>query len=343
VLGQTSQARGLLEPCALRAQPVHARAFGQLQQPRLDRAGRDERGLDDPADVGGAEVADVAQVDRGDAASADATGRIIQKGGGSLAGMEEFRRRTLRSGALMNDEHQSGHGSGATELEKVVSACASRLRDPAEWTAIPGYPDSLALAMIDAIWSTGTHYAITRRVIGRYRSRRAQDGSDVTQDSLTDLLGLYERLGGVDEFINQIGTKNRVSTQPNAVRKGEAVHLAAMLLADLGINTAAKFRDTDGTGLGGRAQEEWLTLPGQGSGISWRYLRMLLQLPDVKPDRMVTRFIACALGVDENAVDQGTAVRLVRAAAEHFGVDQRALDHEIWQYYQSGYPRSTTL
>lgn len=65
---------------------------------------------------------------------------------------------------------------------------------------------------------------------------------------------------------------------------------------------------------------------------------MLLALPDVKPDRVVVRFIAAALEVDELAMVPDEVVQLVQVAAEHFGVDQRALDHEIW-ILQSGRPQ----
>ena len=117
--------------------------------------------------------------------------------------------------------------------------------------------------------------------------------------------------------------------------KGEAVFRAATGLHNLGVDTAEQFRLADGTRLGGQVKGAWCAVPGQGSGVSWRYLRMLTGLPDVKPDRMVIRFLAAALAVEEGSIAADRAVALVRAAAKHFDVDQRALDHEIWEY-QSG-------
>jgi hypothetical protein len=103
---------------------------------------------------------------------------------------------------------------------------------------------------------------------------------------------------------------------------------------------------TSGTGdrlnaAGESARSAWLMVPGQASGISWRYMRMLAGLPDVKPDRMVIRFLTSALHVVETSIDSDRAADLIQAAAEHFGVDQRALDHEIWEY-QSGNRLVTT-
>jgi len=222
-----------------------------------------------------------------------------------------------------------------TDVERVVRHCTDNLRPSAEWVPFIGYPDGLALAVIDAIWAMIARYPITRGVIRRYSQHRTMEGADPSRDGLSDLLDFYERIGGVDEFIDLIGTRNRVSTQPDAVRKGEAVHQAATVLSELGIETTAQFVAADGTAVGEQARASWLSVPGQGSGISWRYLRMLVGLPDVKPDRMVVRFIASALEVNEQSLDQDEVVRLVQVAAEHFGVDQRSLDHEIWEH-QSG-------
>ena len=224
--------------------------------------------------------------------------------------------------------------SGDPDVAKVVRTCEERLNPSAEWKPFEGYPASLALCVLDAIWSVSARYLITRGVIHRYRTQRRFQGNP-DEDGLPELLALYDAVGGVDAFIDTVGTRNRVSTQPGAMRKGEAVFRAATRLHDLGVDTAEQFRLADGTPLGEQVRGAWCAVPGQGSGVSWRYLRMLAGLPDVKPDRMVIRFLASALHVDEASINADRAVALVRAAAEHFDVDQRALDHEIWEY-QSG-------
>jgi hypothetical protein len=220
------------------------------------------------------------------------------------------------------------------DLAAVVRACDERLNPSDQWAPFEGYPASLALCVLDAIWSINVRYVVTRGVITRYRNARRWQGNP-DEDGLPELFGVYERLGGVDTFVEQIGTRNRVSTRPDAMRKAEAVFVAATALHHVSIDTADQFRSASGTPLGDQAKKVWLAVPGQGSGISWRYLRMLLGLPDVKPDRMVIRFLASALGVDESAIDADRAVVLVQATAAHLGVEQQALDHEIWEY-QSG-------
>lgn len=239
----------------------------------------------------------------------------------------------------MSDEVHRAQQGDSGDIDRLVDACTKRLRPQSQWTGLAGYPGGLALAVIDSIWSIGARYPITVGVIGRYRSFRRSQGADASQDSLVDLLDVFQHLGGVDQFIDEIGTRNRVSTQRDAPRKGEAVYQAANVLVDLGISTAEQLITADGTDLGRRAREGWLMVPGQGSGLSWRYLRMLVGLPDVKPDRMVIRFVAAALGVDESVLPPDRAAELVNATAERLGVDPRGLDHEIWEH-QAGYTGS---
>jgi hypothetical protein len=53
-------------------------------------------------------------------------------------------------------------------------------------------------------------------------------------------------------------------------------------------------------------------VPGQGSGLSWDYFRMLSTEDLVKADRMVLRFVAAAIG---HAASRELASSLVRNAA----------------------------
>ena len=57
--------------------------------------------------------------------------------------------------------------SEASEVEKVIGACEARLAAPEEWKPFPGYPDSLALSVLDSIWSIN---ARSRDHEGGYRA-----------------------------------------------------------------------------------------------------------------------------------------------------------------------------
>jgi hypothetical protein len=62
---------------------------------------------------------------------------------------------------------------------------------------------------------------------------------------------------------------------------------------------------------------------------------MLSGFQGVKADRMVCRFVAEALGVDELSVSSRQAYALVTAVAARLGVDVSQLDYAIW-LHQSG-------
>lgn len=133
---------------------------------------------------------------------------------------------------------------------------------------------------------------------------------------------------GVEGFVDRVGTRNRVSTWVGAPLKAEVVRQAAEVLAGHGVETTAQFRDrADHAAL----KSAWLRLPGQRSGITWRYALMLAQAPGVKPDRMVRRFVADALDVQEASLTGAELVALVTGAAAHLGVTATVLDHAIWR------------
>ncbi|HVX22747.1 MAG TPA: hypothetical protein VHB02_15470 [Acidimicrobiales bacterium] len=241
---------------------------------------------------------------------------------GDTSGDETRKESTATRDAFLSD----------SEVDLLVARCQAQLPPLSSWAAAGGYPNSLSMAILDAIWAMGARYTITRGVITRYVSSRRARSAEPFNDSVSDLLAEYERQGGVNGFIEEIGTRNRVSTQPGAEFKGVVVHQAALAFRELGVDTAQQFIEAQGTSLGQALEAQWRSLPGQGSGISWRYLRMLVGLEDVKPDRMVLRFLESSLN---RSVDIEEAVELVRAAAGRLGVGVRALDHEIWEF-QSG-------
>ena len=84
-----------------------------------------------------------------------------------------------------------------------------------------------------------------------------------------------------------------------------------------------------------QVKRRWLSVPGQRSGISWRYLLMLAGVPGVKPDRMIRRALRQALGQDADRLTDAEVVDLMNATARELGVDTTHLDHALWRH-QSG-------
>lgn len=100
------------------------------------------------------------------------------------------------------------------ELDRVrmlVTACERDLGNPDLWFEPDGYPRSLALCIIDSIYSTGARYTSVRNVVERYRAYRAEQGGNADTDGIDDLRTTFEDLGG------PMGDKNR---QPPAYLHG---------------------------------------------------------------------------------------------------------------------------
>ncbi|WP_454299761.1 hypothetical protein [Salana multivorans] len=211
------------------------------------------------------------------------------------------------------------------EVDALVRECAATLGPVEAWPAAPpGYPRSLALCILDSIYSTGSHYTSVRRVVQRYRDAYGE------LDGAAQLLERVELAGGARLWAREVLVNRKpASTRPGAPMKAEVVEQAACLLVGLGIDSVEDLRlQVRGRPLDNPVLEGWEELPSQSSGVTYNYLLILAGLPSVKADRMVTRFLARAVG---RPVKGGEAVRLVAATAGRLGVDIRRLDHVIWR------------
>ncbi|MEU8299721.1 hypothetical protein AB0C04_20910 [Micromonospora sp. NPDC048909] len=221
--------------------------------------------------------------------------------------------------------------------EQVVASARATLGDPAEWVDPAGYPEGLALCIIDSIQSIGVKYGGVIAVLNRYRALRRQHGSDPAADGTPELLTTFADLGSAQSWAESVGNANKTSTHADAPLKALAIEQAAQALSALGILTCQDLRDAGADRLQ-RAKQAWLRVPGQGSGTSWRYLLMLSGAPGVKPDRMILRFVAAAVDRPERTMSTDLAVKIVIEAAKKLGVTPTRLDHAIWRW-QSGRDR----
>ncbi|MDI1463389.1 hypothetical protein QEZ54_20625 [Catellatospora sp. KI3] len=221
-----------------------------------------------------------------------------------------------------------------SHIGKVVDRVLDSLPDPARWQNPGGYPDGLALCTIDAVQSIGVRYGSVVTVLDRYRTFRRAQGAEPAVDGAAELLRTFADVGGVNPWAAAIGNAHRTSTTPGAPLKAEAVEQAATVLLAARLPTCHALRQGADDQLH-VAKQAWLRVPGQRSGISWRYLLMLAGRPGVKPDRMIIRFVAAALGCPVGAVTPDQAADLVEQAAGRLNVTSTHLDHAIWRW-QSG-------
>jgi hypothetical protein len=196
---------------------------------------------------------------------------------------------------------------------------------------------ALPLCVIDAVFSLGVRYESTWRTVcdwcARYHweKERARAAEERTVTEFLHILQPYENRWeqmATDVFRN----RQRTSTR-SGILKAEAVFRFAKTLQRFGVDT---FADILKFGLRDDLRREIKSIPGQGSGLSFNYFLILAGNKDaVKADRMVTRFVANALG--QRDVPQELAETLVREASRILRLEfpkltPSLLDHAIWKY-----------
>lgn len=216
-------------------------------------------------------------------------------------------------------------------VDRLVAAVRSDLGDPDTWVHPKGYPDSMALAVIDSIQSLGVTYTSVVNVIGRYRAHRTAAGGDADTDTPADLVASFDALGGAEEWARQVGNQNRTSTSSGAPLKAVVIEKAARLLIDHGILTGPQFLAVS-AGDDDTVKRLWHALEGQRPGTSWSYLHILLGAEDVKPDRMIIGYVSRHQESTDHPMTPARASAAVRGAASQLGVSERLLEHNIWRF-----------
>lgn len=213
------------------------------------------------------------------------------------------------------------------DIDRLRAACERDLGDPAEWPMPVGYPDSLALCIIDAIYVTGARHLTVDKIIERYRSYRAGQGADADADGAPELLANVEALGGPQQWAAQIGNRRPTSTAKGAPLRSVALTEVAQAFVALGICTTEDLRviaaDPE---LAKEAKRAWCAVPGQRSGFTWRFLLMLAELPGTDPT--VVAYVAREAGADGLEEVAG----LLAAVADTAGWNADALRQVIWRF-----------
>jgi hypothetical protein len=217
----------------------------------------------------------------------------------------------------------------ADQLRALISHC-EQFRDA---KAPAGYRDGPALCVVDSVQSTGVTYSSVESVVARFRAYRREQGGDPNTDGVPELLTTFDELSGPDGWAQRIGNRNRTSTHAGAPLKAAAIPDSALALTAEGIDITAGLREAaEDAGRLAVVEAAWRAVPGQFSGITWHYVQMLAGIPGVKPDRMICRFVADALGMPRRAVTTGFALRILTAAAAEMGMSPTDLDHGVWQW-----------
>jgi hypothetical protein len=209
----------------------------------------------------------------------------------------------------------------------MVETITAELGPQSAWPS-PVLLEGLAQCVLNAVYSTGNRSESLIRVLDRYRRRRREAGARPEMDGPVELLAEIGACGGPEGFADALGNHWRAWQSKTAPYKADVIHGAAQLLATASVHD----REDLAAALDTPARHDalkrgWRDLPGQRSGLTWRYFLMNAGMPGIKADRMITRWTSRALG---RSTPPEEAERILTEAAKGLGVDTRRLDHAVW-------------
>ena len=204
------------------------------------------------------------------------------------------------------------------------------------------YYQSLPFCIIDAVFSLGVRYGQVENVIRNvakvadwniFRSNGSNFLSANQQKNISDLLSeINKHKNPCQTLFNNRGYANPSAQNVPKVQKADLVHKFAGVLKRHQIET---FQDLASYGDPDALDAALCALPALTSGVGVRYFRMLSgDENQVKPDRMIQRFIRDAIGKN---LDANACVTIIQGACQILNakgspLTPRLLDHEIWKF-----------
>ena len=242
-----------------------------------------------------------------------------------------------------------------SDAQKLADYAESSLQLKAARLSPAYYYQSLPLCIVDAIFSLGVRYQQVERVVSnvcqaaRWKTFRDHDSPSPPlkeQKTASELLELIKgHSSSMDTLFKNCCFANPGAAKANRIRKADLVRMFAETLKSNGVES---FQDLETCADPQGLERCLLGLPALKSGVAVRYFWMLAGDEDeVKPDRMIHRFITGALG---RVAGNAEAVKLIREACvilsgSYSGLNPRLLDHAIWKHQRtqrtigSGRPR----
>ncbi|MBV9081269.1 MAG: hypothetical protein JOZ62_01235 [Acidobacteriaceae bacterium] len=194
---------------------------------------------------------------------------------------------------------------------------------------------SLPLCIIDAVYSIGVRYESTERTVDNFC--KWTNWNYEQEYTVNEFIALFADFDGDWERLATEVFRNRQRTSSRSgILKADAVYRFARGLQSCDVNTRADIPEEVTFDPPDRLVSAITAIPGQSSGISLKYFLMLAGYDGaIKPDRMVVRFVADALG--RNDVTPDVAETLVLSThkvlrSEMPDLTAAILDYGIWSY-----------
>lgn len=228
-----------------------------------------------------------------------------------------------------------------SEVESLAEFCRTNLNiDHAELGDEYGYP-SVPLCVIDAVFSIGVNYTAVRNTVSRFckffdilQTSETYPPDVSAQLSVSQFLKINNEYGIEDMAKKVYRNKQRTSTR-SGILKAEAVLRFSEVLSNYGVEYLQGVKKVIGDM---EFEAEIKKIPGQRSGISFRYFYMLVGEKNyVKPDRMITRFVENVTGKSYSAeIISQLIIRTCDLLTKDYpDLTPRMLDNLIWKYQRA--------
>ena len=203
--------------------------------------------------------------------------------------------------------------------ESALLAALLIQRFDGKWTTPDGWPSEADSSLVDSVFSTRAKYeVVVRPLVERFRSSPLRD----PKGSLATLASVSSK-----DLMDVICNKQLVpGRSPNRMLKVDAVRAVATELVSRNWSTPAQILDA-ATTFPAEFRSAFIKTSGVGQA-QYAYFLMLLGIPGVKPDTLVTAWVERELKL--SSVSQKDIQRIVIEAARKIGVDATTVDHTIW-------------
>jgi hypothetical protein len=226
------------------------------------------------------------------------------------------------------------------DIERLIDHCREVLDLEDDAAASEYGYCSVPLCIIDAVYSINARYSSVQHTVARYCSfyglpqwikEEPHPPPPERQERVSDFVQKIEA-AGVEQFVGKVLCNRQRTSTRSGILKAEAVLLFGKALQRGGVEY---LQDVPRAAKVGLAEAGVLRIPGQHSGLSWRYFLMLTGFEDlVKPDRMILGFLSRCLGRTAGADEAQELLRAVCAELrpDYPHLTPRLLDNRVWAY-----------
>jgi len=220
-------------------------------------------------------------------------------------------------------------------IDKISTFCGEIFNDKKDFELSKEYHYShLPLCVIDAVFFIGVKYEAVTNTVDRFCKYFQIEKYSANKELTTSYFLRLMKSININDLTEIIYNNRQRTSSKNGILKSEAVVRFLEILQNNKIETLKDIQNKANSNLENQIKK----IPGQKSGISFKYFLMLSGSDDfVKPDRMIIRFLESITDQKVNINDcqiiiQETVKQLNKT---EFNLTPKKLDNLIWNFQRS--------